>query len=44
VTEDHRLILVADIADLGLARRLGVEAGGQPGAATVDYGRREFVD
>jgi hypothetical protein len=44
VTEDHTLILVAEIADLGLARRLAVEAGGQPGAATVDYGRREFVD
>jgi hypothetical protein len=44
VTEDHTLILVADIADLGLARRLAVEAGGQPRAATVDYGRREFVD
>jgi hypothetical protein len=44
VTDDHTLILVADIADLGLARKLAVEAGGQPGAATVQYGRREFVE
>jgi hypothetical protein len=44
VTEDHTLILVADIADLGVARRLAVESGGQPGAATVRYGRREFVE
>jgi hypothetical protein len=44
VTEDHTLILVADIADLALARQLAVEAGGQAQAATVQYGQREFVD
>jgi hypothetical protein len=44
VTEDHTLILVADIGDLGVARRLAVEAGGRPRAATVRYGRREFVE
>ena len=44
VTEDHTLILVANLADLGLARQLAVEAGGQTQAATVRYGRREFVE
>jgi hypothetical protein len=44
VTEDHTLILVADIADLALARQLAVEAGGQAQAATVQYGQREFVE
>jgi hypothetical protein len=44
VTEDHTLILVADIADLGLARQLAVEAGSQAQAAMVQYGRREFVE
>lgn len=43
VTEDHMLILVANIVDIGLARQLAVEAGGQAQAATVQYGRREFV-
>jgi hypothetical protein len=44
VTENHTLILVADIADLGLARRLAAESGGQTRAATLRYGRREFVE
>jgi hypothetical protein len=44
VTEQHTLIVVADIADLRLARRLAAEAGGQPQAVTVQYGRREFVE
>jgi hypothetical protein len=44
VTDDHALVLVADRADLGLARRLAAEAGGQTQAATVQYGRREFVE
>jgi hypothetical protein len=44
VTEDHTLILVANLADLGLARQLAAEAGGQTQAATVRYGRREFVE
>jgi hypothetical protein len=43
VSEDHTLILVADVADLGLARQLAAEAGGRVQAATVRYGRREFV-
>lgn len=43
VTEGHTLILVADIADLGLARKLAVTAGGQAQAVTVQHGRREFV-
>lgn len=43
VTEDRTLILVADIADLGLARQLAVAAGGQAPAVTVQHGRREFV-
>ncbi|WP_197501442.1 hypothetical protein [Mycobacterium sp. 852002-51057_SCH5723018] len=44
VTEQHTLILVADIADLGVARSLAIKAGGQAGAAAVRYGHREFVD
>jgi len=44
VTEDHSLILVADIADFGLGRQLAVEAGGQTQGMTVQYGRREFVE
>jgi hypothetical protein len=44
VTEQHTLIVVADIADLRLARRLAAEAGVQPQAVTVQYGRREFVE
>jgi hypothetical protein len=43
VTEDHTLILVADMADLGLARQLAVAAGGPAQAVTVQHGRREFV-
>jgi len=44
VTEDHTLILVADVTDLELARQVAVEAGGRARAATVQYGRREFVE
>jgi hypothetical protein len=44
VAEDHTLILVADVTDLELARQLAVAAGGQAQAATVQYGRREFVE
>jgi hypothetical protein len=43
VTEDHTLILVADIADLELARQLAIAAGGQAEAVMVRHGRREFV-
>jgi hypothetical protein len=44
VTEDHLLILVADIADLELARQLAIAAGAQTQAVTVQHGRREFVE
>jgi hypothetical protein len=43
VTEDHTLILIVDVADLDLARKLATEAGGRVQAATIRYGRREFV-
>jgi hypothetical protein len=43
VTEDHTLIVIADVTDLELARQLAGDAGGQAQAATVQYGRREFV-
>ncbi|OBA75966.1 hypothetical protein A5641_23390 [Mycobacterium sp. 1554424.7] len=44
VTERHTLILVADVGDLGVARSLATQAGGQAGAAAVRYGHREFVE
>ena len=40
---DHTLILVAGNDDLEVARRLVDEAGGNWNAATIAYGRREFV-
>jgi hypothetical protein len=43
VTEQHTLILVADIADLAIARSVARASGGQPGTAAVRYGHREFV-
>lgn len=42
-TTDHFLILIAGNDDLDLARRLVEEAGGRWDAATLAYGRREFV-
>ena len=42
-TIDHTLILVADAGDLDVARRLVSEAGGHWDAATIAYGKREFV-
>lgn len=42
-TTDHALVLVAGVDDLEVARRLIGEAGGDPNAATIAYGRREFV-
>lgn len=42
-TTDRTLILVAGDDDLDVARRLVGEAGGNWGAATIAYGRREFV-
>jgi hypothetical protein len=43
VTTDHSLILVAGNGDLDIARRLVSEAGGSWNAATIAYGKREFV-
>lgn len=42
-TTDHTLILVAGNDDRDVARRLVTEAGGNWDAATIAYGRREFV-
>ncbi|MFX0579279.1 hypothetical protein [Nocardia nepalensis] len=43
VTESGSLILVADIADIGLTQRFITALGGTWNAATVRYGDREFV-
>jgi hypothetical protein len=43
-TTDHTLILVAGNDDRDVARRLVTEAGGNWGAATIAYGKREFVE
>jgi hypothetical protein len=43
-TTDRTLILVADSRDLDLVRRLVGEAGGNPNATTIAYGRREIVE
>jgi hypothetical protein len=43
-TTDHTLILVAGNDDLDVARRLIGEAGGNWNAATIAYGKREFVE
>jgi hypothetical protein len=42
-TTDHTLILVAGNDDREVARRLVAEAGGNWDAATIAYGRSEFV-
>jgi hypothetical protein len=42
-TTDHTLILVAGNDDHDVARRLVGEAGGSWNAATIAYGKREFV-
>jgi hypothetical protein len=42
-TTDHTLILVATDDDRDIARRLVAAAGGTWEAATIAYGRREFV-
>jgi hypothetical protein len=44
VTTDHTLILITATGDLNDARRLVAAAGGSWDAATIAYGRREFVD
>ncbi len=43
-TTDHTLILVAGDDDRDVARRLVAAAGGNWDAATIAYGRREFVE
>lgn len=43
-TADHTLILVAGNDDRDVARRLVAEAGGTWDAATIAYGKREFVE
>nr|WP_232070590.1 hypothetical protein [Mycobacterium lacus] len=43
-TADHILILVAGNGDLDIAHRLVGAAGGRWSAATIAYGRREFVN
>jgi hypothetical protein len=43
-TTDRTLILVASNGDLDVARRLVIESGGNWDAATIAYGKREFVD
>jgi hypothetical protein len=40
----HTLILVAGNGDLDIARKLVAEAGGNWNAATIAYGKREFVE
>jgi hypothetical protein len=43
-TTDHTLILITATGDLDVARKLVGEAGGSWDAASIAYGRREFVD
>jgi len=43
-TTDRTLILVAGDGDLDVARRVVIESGGNWDAATIAYGKREFVD
>ena len=43
VTLDHRLILIASLRDLRLAKRFAREIGGRVNKATVRRGHREFV-
>jgi hypothetical protein len=43
VTRHHRLILVAELADLELAKRFAARLGGDLAAADLDYGDSEFV-
>ncbi|MBA0046585.1 hypothetical protein [Mycobacteroides sp. LB1] len=43
VTEDNWLMLIADVNDVDIARRLVHAAGGSWQNATIQYGKREFV-
>ncbi|WP_280365934.1 hypothetical protein [Nocardia wallacei] len=44
VTEDHTLILIADLADLPLVQRFVTRLGGAWDPARIRYGDREFVE
>ncbi|SLB93516.1 putative secreted protein [Mycobacteroides abscessus subsp. massiliense] len=44
VTEDGWLILIADVKDIGIARRLVDAAGGRWQDVAIQYGKREFVE
>lgn len=44
VTEDGWLILIADVNDIGIARRLVDAAGGRWQDVAIQYGKREFVE
>jgi hypothetical protein len=43
VTLDGRLVLIASLEDLDLAKRFAGSIGGNVDAATVRFGQREFV-
>ena len=43
MTLDHRLILIASLPDLRLAKRFAGEIGGRVKHVTVRRGHREFV-
>jgi hypothetical protein len=43
VTQDHRLLLVAELADLRLAKRFAARIGGDLADAGLHYGDSEFV-
>jgi hypothetical protein len=43
VTQDHRLIFVAELADLKLAKRFAARIGGDLAGAHLHYGDSEFV-
>jgi hypothetical protein len=43
VTQDDELILVAELADLELARRFAAGLGGDLSAADTDHGDSQFV-
>lgn len=43
VTQDEKLILVAELADVEVAKRFAAALGGNLGAADIDHGDSEFV-
>lgn len=44
MTEDGWLIMIADVKDIGIARRLVDAAGGRWQDVAIQYGKREFVE